>query len=51
VLDLINEYTAPLGIPVMFNFPCGHEHPNASIYLGRQVEMSVGESGGMLRFL
>ncbi|MBQ8646187.1 MAG: LD-carboxypeptidase [Bacteroidales bacterium] len=51
VLDLINEYTAPLGIPVMFNFPCGHEHPNASIYLGRQVEMSVGESGGVLRFL
>lgn len=51
VYDLIHEYTAPLGIPVMFNFPCGHEHPNASIYLGREVEMSVSQSGGVLRFL
>ena len=51
VYDLIHEYTAPLGIPVMFNFPCGHEHPNASIYLGRDVEMSVSEQGGVLRFL
>lgn len=51
VYDLIHSYTKDLNIPVMFNFPCGHEHPNASIYLGREVEMSVGESGGVLRFL
>lgn len=51
VYNLIHEYTQPLGIPVMYNFPCGHEHPNVSIYLGREVEMSVSQSGGVLRFL
>lgn len=51
VYDLIHSYTKDLNIPVMFNFPCGHEHPNASIYLGREVEMSVSEKGGVLRFL
>ncbi|MBR5856841.1 MAG: LD-carboxypeptidase [Bacteroidales bacterium] len=51
IYDLIHEYTAPLGIPVMYNFPCGHEHPNASIYLGRNVQMSVGEQGGVLMFM
>ena len=51
VLDLINDYTKDLDCPVLYGFPCGHEHPNYSLYEGREVELSVDESGGSLKFL
>ncbi len=51
VYDLIHEYTAPLNMPVLFGFPCGHEQPTYSIYMGREVSLEVNEKGGELRFL
>lgn len=51
VYDLIHSYTRELDIPVIFDFPCGHEFPNASLYLGREIEISVDEKGGKITFL
>ena len=50
-LDLVNEYMAPLSKPVLFGFDCGHEHPNYSLYLGREVTLDVTPDGGYLKFL
>lgn len=51
VLDLINDYTKDLDKPVLFGFPCGHEHPNFSLYEGREVSLTVDAKGGKLEFL
>ena len=50
-LDLVNEYMAPLDKPVLFGFDCGHEHPNYSLYLGREVTLDVTPDGGSIKFL
>ena len=50
-LDLVNEYMAPLDKPVLFGFDCGHEHPNYSLYLGREVSLDVTPDGGYLKFI
>ena len=50
-LDLVNEYMAPLDKPVLFGFDCGHEHPNYSLYLGREVSLDITPDGGSLKFV
>ena len=47
---IISSYTRPLGIPVVFGFPAGHEDPNLAIYLGRRVTVSVDEEGARMEF-
>ncbi|MBO4537193.1 MAG: LD-carboxypeptidase [Bacteroidales bacterium] len=49
VLDLVGEYM-PAGKPVLFGFDCGHEHPNYSLYLGREVTLDVTPDGGSIAF-
>ena len=49
VLELVNEYM-PDGKPVLFGFDAGHEHPNYSLYLGREVTLDVTPDGGLLKF-
>lgn len=49
-LDLVHEYMAPLDKPVLFGFDCGHEHPNYSLYLGREATLEVTTDGGCLTF-
>ena len=49
-LDLLNEYM-PDDKPVIFGFDCGHDHPNYSLYLGREVTLDVTEDGGLLKFV
>ena len=44
------DYCRPLGIPVIYGFPAGHEDPNLSLYLGREVTVSVGTQGASLLF-
>ncbi|MCM1151738.1 MAG: LD-carboxypeptidase [Alistipes sp.] len=39
---------APLGIPVVFGFPAGHDRLNLAIYLGRRATVSVDEKGAGL---
>ena len=50
VLDLVNEYM-PADKPVLFGFDAGHEHPNYSLYLGREVTLDVTPDGGLLQFV
>lgn len=49
--ELIAQYTKKYGIPVIFGFPSGHESPNVALYMGRQVRVSVTDSGAQLEFL
>lgn len=49
--DLINDYMSKLDIPVAFGFSSGHEHPNYSLYLGREVKFVVDEEGSRLEFI
>ena len=48
-LDLMHEYM-PADKPILFGFDCGHEHPNYSLYLGREVTLDVTPDGGLLKF-
>jgi muramoyltetrapeptide carboxypeptidase len=48
-IDLVHEYM-PSDKPVLFGFDCGHEHPNYSLYLGREVTLDVTPDGGYLKF-
>lgn len=38
-------------IPVAFNFPAGHIDDNCALVLGREVELTVDESGSKLSYL
>jgi len=49
-IDLVHEYM-PADKPVLFDFDCGHDHPNYSLYLGREVTLDVTEDGGFLKFI
>lgn len=49
--DLLHEYVQQLDIPVLFNFPSGHELPNYSLYFGREVNLTVNANGGTLSFI
>ena len=48
-LELVREYM-PAGKPVLFGFPAGHEHPNLSLYLGRQIDLTITDDGGYIQF-
>lgn len=50
IYALIRSYTDPLGIPVLFGVPSGHQLPNNALYMGRRVEVAVGEEGAIIRF-
>ncbi|MDE6445612.1 MAG: LD-carboxypeptidase [Alistipes sp.] len=47
---VVAEALAPLGIPVLFGFPAGHDRLNMAIYLGRRARVTVGERGASLEF-
>ena len=49
VLELVREYM-PTDKPVLFGFDAGHEHPNYSLYLGREVTLDVTPDSGLLKF-
>ena len=49
-IDLVHEYM-PADKPVLFGFECGHEHPNYSLYLGREVTLDITSDGGSIKFL
>lgn len=51
VYDLIDSYARPLGIPVVYGFPAGHDAPNLSVYLGREVRVTVDDQGARVEFL
>ena len=44
VLDLISD----LGVPVLMDFPAGHDNPNLTLPLGTEVELVAEEATGWL---
>ena len=48
--EVLTEQLRPLGIPVLFGLPAGHEEPNLALYLGREVTVTVTPEGGNIRF-
>src|SRR5215207_6513120 len=46
LLDLISD----LDVPVLMDFPAGHENPNLTLPLGTEVEMVVDETTGWLTY-
>jgi muramoyltetrapeptide carboxypeptidase len=46
VLDLVSD----LDVPVLMDFPAGHEIPNLTLPLGTQVELVVEEESGWLQY-
>ena len=46
VLDLVSD----LGVPVLMDFPAGHENPNLTLPLGTEVELVVDETTGYIAY-
>jgi muramoyltetrapeptide carboxypeptidase len=46
VLDLVSD----LGVPVLTDFPAGHDNPNLTLPIGTEVELVSEESGGWLAY-
>lgn len=49
-LRTVAAWLRPLGIPVLFGFPAGHDRLNLALYLGRRATVEVDENGGSLVF-
>ncbi len=47
LLDLISD----LDVPVLMDFPAGHENPNLTIPLGTQVELCVEDQRGWVSYI
>jgi muramoyltetrapeptide carboxypeptidase len=45
----IRDVVAKYNFPVMFGFPAGHLHPNMSLVLGREVELTVNSNQSIIR--
>jgi muramoyltetrapeptide carboxypeptidase len=48
--SVIREAVSSFDFPVMFGFPAGHAHPNMSLILGREVEITVNSKQCTLTF-
>jgi len=46
VLDLVSD----LDVPVLMDFPAGHEIPNLTVPLGTEVELVVEEETGWIQY-
>jgi muramoyltetrapeptide carboxypeptidase len=46
ILDLVSD----LGVPVLMDFPAGHENPNLTIPLGTEVELVVDDTTGWISY-
>lgn len=47
---VLDAYLRPLGIPVIYGLPSGHDDPNEALYLGREVTVQVGPEGARILF-
>ena len=46
ILDLVSD----LGVPVLMDFPAGHENPNLTLPLGTEVELVVDDTTGWISY-
>jgi muramoyltetrapeptide carboxypeptidase len=43
-LEIVQDVTKNLNIPIIFNFPAGHIHDNRALILGNTVTIDVTEN-------
>ena len=48
--DVVAECLRPLGIPLLFGFPAGHDRLNEALYMGRRAQLTGDAEGGHLVF-
>jgi muramoyltetrapeptide carboxypeptidase len=46
--DFVLDLVADLGVPVLMDFPAGHENPNLTLPIGTEVELVAEEATGWL---
>jgi muramoyltetrapeptide carboxypeptidase len=46
--DFVLDLVADLGVPVLMDFPAGHDNPNLTLPIGTEVELIAEESAGWL---
>jgi muramoyltetrapeptide carboxypeptidase len=46
--DFVLELVADLGVPVLMDFPAGHDSPNLTLPLGTEVELVVEDTTGWI---
>ena len=46
--DFVLDLVADLGVPVLMDFPAGHDSPNLTLPLGTEVELVVEEATGWI---
>lgn len=49
--ELILEAIPNKNIPIIFDFPSGHDPENRALYLGRNIEMAVDKTSSSIKFL
>jgi muramoyltetrapeptide carboxypeptidase len=49
--DFLLDLVADLGVPVLMDFPAGHEVPNVTLPFGTEVELVAEEPTGWLAYL
>jgi muramoyltetrapeptide carboxypeptidase len=49
--DFLLDLVADLGVPVLMDFPAGHEVPNLTLPFGTEVELVAEEPSGWLAYL
>jgi muramoyltetrapeptide carboxypeptidase len=48
--DFVVDLVSDLGVPVLMDFPAGHENPNLTLPLGTEVELVVDDTTGWLTY-
>jgi muramoyltetrapeptide carboxypeptidase len=46
--DFVLDLVADLGVPVLMDFPAGHDNPNLTLPIGTEIELIAEESTGWL---
>jgi muramoyltetrapeptide carboxypeptidase len=46
--DFVLDLVADLGVPVLMDFPAGHDNPNLTLPIGTEVELVAEENSGWI---
>jgi len=48
--DFLLDLVADLGVPVLMDFPAGHDNPNLTLPIGTEVELVADEQTGWVTY-
>jgi muramoyltetrapeptide carboxypeptidase len=50
VYEIIHSHFSEFGIPVLFGFPAGHDQENWPLYMGTEINLTVGQENSDVAF-